>query len=260
MILSLLISFYGLYKMDYQISTYPLYILFPAAGFNLIAYILALIILLLGRKQTQLKYSFGGELSDWYEPTYLYNKSIHWLDTILNNLQTKGVSFQKSIIFSPSANIGKYEYDISKRYPNSIVVATDITAPNDHLTTENNFTYLLGNNNAMDARNFLKGNNIDKVDIIFDIKGALWYSDNDLERLLKEYYFILNKGGNIVFDAYGFSLKYLFRMNPRIYGYRENSTFSKINKKLNKSEWVFKHFEIILAGKGETKIAILRKK
>ncbi|WP_146615408.1 hypothetical protein [Paenibacillus pabuli] len=263
MFISVFLSLVGLYVTNLQIIKSGLYIIIPAAVVYIVLFaLMPASVIIIGSKNTEFKYSSGGELSDWYEPTYLYNKNIDWLETVLKNLQTKGLSLQSNVILSPSANKGKYEYEISKKFPNSTVIATDIFVPNGHVTSENNFTYLSGNNNAIDARHYLKSNNIVKVDLIFDIKGALWHSGNDknLKRILEEYYSILNKGGTIVFDAYDYSYKYNFRMNPKSEGYRENSTLSKIEKMLNKSEWINKHFDIIPAGKGETKVAILRKK
>ncbi|MDT0123851.1 hypothetical protein Q9R46_14415 [Paenibacillus sp. RRE4] len=216
----------------------------------------------ISKRYSGFKYLPGGSLSDWYEPTYIYNVKIRWLDSVLRQLEDEGVNLDSIELLSPSANKGKYEYEISKKYPKTKVVATDITIPIDHVVTSGNFRYLSEKNNALNARNYLKKIGITNVDLIFDIKGALWHSEKfkNLENILKEYYHILNAGGAVVFDAYDFSNEYIFRLDPKIEGYRENSTFSKIKRKLKRSEWFHNHFDMILTGEGETKVAILRKK
>ncbi|WP_127549635.1 hypothetical protein [Paenibacillus amylolyticus] len=217
----------------------------------------------LSKKNTEFKYLPGGSLSDWYEPTYNYNEKISWLDYVLGKLEDEGVRLESIRILSTSANKGKYEYEISKRYPKSKIIATDISIPKDHVGSSGNFTYLSEENNALNANSYLAKINIENVDLIWDIKGALWYSGKrkKLEILLNEYYNILDVEGVIIFDAYDYSREYFKNtLNSEAEGYRESSTYTRIKRKLEKSKWFNIHFDLDFIGDGEYKVAIMKKK
>lgn len=147
----------------------------------------------------------------------------------MENLEDEGLRLHSVRMSSPSANKGKYEYIVSIKYPKSIIVATDISIPKDHEGSSGNFTYLSEENNALRAKSYLAKIGFENVDLIWDIKGALWHSGKrkKLEGLLKEYYGVLNAEGVIVIDAYDFSQDYILNtLNSKAEGYRENSTFT----------------------------------
>ncbi|MDN4617636.1 hypothetical protein QCD85_05970 [Paenibacillus sp. PsM32] len=217
-------------------------------------------------KEIGYKYSQKGSLKNWYELTYKYNEKIKWLENIESLLKKNGVDLDKlNTIFSPSGCKGRYEKVLSKKYLKSRFIVTDIHIPEDHEISGDNYTFLADSNNAFCASTYLKQNNINNVDLIWDIKGAIWHhpEKNDLIELLSEYHEVLSRKGIILIDAYELSiwkkfLNYLFSTSNRIIGYGEESSFLRIKSNIN--EEIECMFDIYVIGKGLYRMAILSKR
>lgn len=220
-------------------------------------------------KYPNIRYSPYGTLFKWYDRNYKYNQKKNWLSEVAINLLKLGIDLNLPLILiSPSGNKGKYEKDLASKFPQSKFVVTDYEIPFNHEQSQNNFMYLNTENNALDIKEYLSEIGIDKVDVIWDIKGALWYSANPkvdknmLMNLLKAYYSVLSNNGSIVIDAYDYNpnkfpindLKRALRI-----GYLEASTFSKIKRRLLVNEEVSKLFEVKFQGEGLSKIVQLKK-
>ncbi|MBE7896216.1 hypothetical protein G7L40_20060 [Paenibacillus polymyxa] len=258
----LLFYLIGFFKLDLQLMGYSATVAVGMLVVKLIEWISGSIGLYLGTKHPELRYMQGADLNGWYDSTYDYNLKQNWLTKAVENLSVVGVNFSSKKIFSPSANKGKYEYKLSQQYPDSNIVATDICVPNEHIQTSDNIVYLTEPNDALKSAECLSKMGVQKVDLIWDIKGALWHTKDisKFNSLLETYLDILSDNGAVIIDAYDFSSKYILNLKPKNKGYKENSTYTVIKKRLKKVSWFEEAFEVVLTGEGEAKMAVLFKK
>lgn len=213
------------------------------------------------------KYAKGGSCYLWYDKTYRYNKKINWLEKVDQLLKDNHIFLDKPLtLLSPSGCKGKYEKELAAKNKNIQCIVTDIHIPENHEIGENNYLYLAKSHNALEAAAYLKEIHIHEVDVIWDMKGALWYlSKNQQEciELLTVYHQILSKDGVVIIDAYHYNkVKEVFapilESGNWIPFYGEKSTYQKLNEDTNTE--LNRLFDVRLLGNGKEKIAILRKK
>ncbi|ARR10762.1 hypothetical protein [Paenibacillus bovis] len=208
-----------------------------------------------------------GSKRTWYDLNYEFNKKIKWTERVDALLKLSGIHLiEKEVVLSPSGNKGKYEKNLSKKYPNTTFYATDFSLLSNHETSEGNFIYLNQSNDAFHISAYTKQYDIKKIDVIWDIKGVIWYQAqniDDLTALLTEYYSVLSDNGIIVIDAYKFNifknvLSELINSKKTRYYYHEESTYSRIRDNLN--DEILQMFDIRLLEDGLCSIAVLSKK
>lgn len=207
-----------------------------------------------------------GSKRTWYDLNYEFNKKIKWTERVDALLKLNGIHLsEKEVVLSPSGNKGKYEKDLSKKYPNTRFYTTDFSLISNHEPSEDNFIYLDQSNDAFDISTYTKQYNIKKIDVIWDIKGAIWYypHNDDLTILLTEYYNVLSDNGIIVIDVYKFNifknvLSELINSKKTRYYYHEESTYSRIRGNLNNK--ILQMFDIRLLEDGLCSIVVLSKK
>ncbi|WP_405169338.1 hypothetical protein [Paenibacillus sp. FSL H3-0286] len=220
----------------------------------------------LANKFSGISYTKGGTLFSWYNDTYVYNQKINWLQIVLYNISEINIDFSKKMLASPSGNKGWYEHEISKKFPESHIVVTDIKIPEDHIESSVNLQYLPQENDALNIREYLEEINISTVDYIWDIKGALWhnYKGKKLDIMLKAFSSVLKSSGGIIIDAYevnNFKIYFNTLKKPKNRkSYLEDSTFQKIERPLKKNTFYKDNFTLIIVGDGDTRMAVLKKK
>ncbi|WP_161797129.1 hypothetical protein [Clostridium cylindrosporum] len=159
---------------------------------------------------------------------------------------------------SPAANKGVYEkflYDYLKQKGISIkFVIADIDEIENHAAKEINDENLriFHGKEALKIGEYLLEVGETKADVIFDVKGSLWYSlrsDIDQRILFKKFYSVLKDDGLIIIDNskksfLSFCIYYLFGY---VSWYAETSTGFLLNKNKKKNrkfkEYIDSHFE-----------------
>lgn len=248
--------------------------LFPYVSispFVLLALKMIIVSILLSMTMTDksLEYKKGQKQEHWYDLTYEYNNANNWLDRVDSNLYTIGIDLNKLNTFvSPTGNKGKYEYQLSCKYPSTQFVVTDGEIPEDHTNSAANYKYIGSPNLAQNMKIYLNEIGISEADIIWDIKGCIWYSKRrrKLEEVLKKYYGVLSNDGFIVIDAYEISKnelkdnKKMKKRHNKCFGYIEKSTYIRIQKSLKRSKLANRLFDLTLVGEGIYRMAIFQKK
>lgn len=221
----------------------------------------------IARKHPGYSYAKGGTLVQWYDETYAYNTEINWLKRVLANLEAINIDLARvSILVSPSGNKGRYEFELSKDFPQSIFIVTDIEIPEDHINSSGNFHYLAEDNDAINIGRYLNDIAISTVDYIWDIKGALWhnYKGKHLDDMLRAFASVLKPSGCIIIDAYEVNnfMVYInsLKKSKNRKNYLEDSTFQKIKRALKKNSFFKDNFTLIIVGDDEVRMAILKKK
>lgn len=208
-------------------------------------------------------YGTNTALNGWYEATMkVYGKG--WTDNITQKLIEIGlisepVDDKAFVLISPSANQGTYEKQIfdslCKRKICSHVIASDIEVLHKHeLSSEyqyGRYTYLDGSYDAANLKIALNDSGESAANIIWDFKGYLWHSINEVVHnkkninymisIFEQYNKQLKNSGCIIFDnIQGGSLfkRFLYQWIYTIFGYRlkfiaEYSTNDKLQKLLN---------------------------
>lgn len=189
------------------------------------------------------KYEKDGDLSWWYNFTY-NNLGSNWLIEVLSVLKLP----KDFRLANLSANMGKYEKDayiaIKKLGYNPVFYIGDCSKV-DHESSFESFYYLDEAQNAIDVT--LPNN--EKMNVILDIKGALWHSINDINKLkddeithpyelLKQYYGLLsNNDSYFVIDRYriGF-LQFVSNLLKKPFSFAESSSYSYFNYILRKNK------------------------
>lgn len=199
------------------------------------------------------------QLEKWYDTTrrFLGND---WFVHIYRAMKNENLVPQKSSLtfVSPAANKGVYEkflYDYLKQegIPIKFAIA-DIDEIENHAVkniNDENLRFFPGKE-ALRIGDYLLEIGETKTDVIFDIKGSLWYSfrsDIDQVKLLETFYSVLNDDGIIIIDNskkrfLSFCIYYLFGY---VSWYVETSTGFLLNnnKKKNKKfkAYMDSHFE-----------------
>lgn len=223
-------------------------------------------------------YERGGRLGKWSRATSKYMSKIGWLNRISQNLISSGLLPVRDnlIIAAPTANAGNRENHLGEYIAaacnNKVTVfASDLARLKDHAPTSRSNSLDFIYTEGVDAKNLdrlLEDNGQSEVDVIWDIKGYLWYSKNK-EQTLKGYYDLLSPGGIIILEAHKNNLFLIFindlflQVFGKIISYVEDSTYFKITKIYQKSSALQELFdEILISDSDHTNcdIAIYRKK
>lgn len=199
------------------------------------------------------------QLYEWYDMTrrFLGND---WFVHMYSAVEKENIIKKKSRLtfVSPAANKGVYEkflYDALKHRGMSVkFIIADIDKIENHAVKDikdENLRVFLGKE-ALKIGEYLAEAGETKADIIFDIKGSLWYSlrsDIDQKILFHKFYSVLDEDGLIIIDNskkrfLSFLIYYLF---GRVSWYVETSTGFLLNKKKKKDrkfkEYIESHFE-----------------
>lgn len=215
--------------------------------------------LLFRRNQVNPNSKKNFQLDKWYDTTrrFLGND---WFVHMYNAMEKENFIPKKPELtfVSPAANKGVYEkflYDALKQKGISIkFVIADIDEIENHAAkdiNDENLRVFLGKE-ALKIGEYLLEVGETKADVIFDIKGSLWYSlrsDIDQKILFEKFYSVLNHDGLIIIDNskkhfLSFCSYYLF---GHVSWYVETSTGFLLNKKKKKNSkfkaYIDSHFE-----------------
>lgn len=215
--------------------------------------------LLFRRNQVNLNSKKNFQLDKWYDTTrrFLGND---WFVHMYSAIEKENFVPKKSglTFVSPAANKGIYEkflYDALKQKGISIkFVIADIDEIENHAAkdiNDENLRFFLGKE-ALKIGEYLLEVGETKADVIFDIKGSLWYSfrsDIDQKVLFEKFYSVLNDDGLIIIDNskrrfLPFCIYYLFGY---VSWYVETSTGFLLNKNKKKNSkfkaYIDSHFE-----------------
>jgi hypothetical protein len=229
------------------------------------------------------KYEKNGILADWYDKSIRFY-GLDWTkylgELILDNMNKKEIN-----IISPASNQGIIEKQIFKYIAESgkkiNFICSDICKIEEYEKDEDikNGKYrYIPLRNAYNIKNTLKDVSIEKVDVILDLKGALWYTLSlrffrfgKFYNLLDKYNEVLNDKGIIIIDNYKYSsllsfLKEIAKVfNKKIFS-EEVPTYTLIKRKsfFNKKimRKIKNKFEIIECNKcsGKVSFVVLKKK
>ncbi|MNK43703.1 hypothetical protein D3C87_624160 [compost metagenome] len=233
----------------------------------LIVYLVAFLISMAIEKDVKYKYAKGGSLYRWYDMIHKYNTKIKWLNKVIKNFKEGyGLDFSEIETFvSPSGNKGRYEKELSSKFKNTQFIVTDLNIPEDHEESTDNYIYLSQNNNAFCIKEYLSNIGVFDVNVIWDIKGAIWYNSKgkDLESILKTYYDVLSSEGIILIDGYegtriGAVVNIFLRRFGLNVGYPERSSFTQIRKNINST--ILSMYDIHKVGDGKYTMYVLKKK
>lgn len=215
--------------------------------------------LLFRRNQVNPNSKKNFQLYEWYDMTrrFLGND---WFVHMYRSIEKANFVPKKSRLtfVSPAANKGVYEkflYDALKQRGMSVkFIIADIDKIENHAAKDikdENLMVFIGKE-ALKIGEYLVEAGETKADVIFDIKGSLWYSlrsDSDQKVLFDKFYSVLNDKGLIIIDNskkrfLSFLIYYLF---GRVSWYVETSTGFLLNTKKKKDrkfkEYIDSHFE-----------------
>ena len=207
-----------------------------------------LLIIVLQFRSPHREYEEFGYLENWY---YERLKIIgtNWTTDFIKEIYAI-INKSTFSFFSPSANAGVYEKAmfnyISKSTTTNFYISdlANLEKFESNVFSSSNFIYT-PKIDVIDAINQLPAS----VDVIFDMKGALWHSFNK-SKILNKYLDCLNPDGLLIIDstevsAYhyiGCQFKYIFtylfkhKTTLRV----EQSTYQKMH--LRNKNYLFKHF------------------
>ncbi len=199
------------------------------------------------------------QLHQWYDKTrrYLGND---WFIHMFDAIRAEGLlpKVEGLTIVSPAANRGVYEkhlYDHLKGaglHPKFVIA--DIDEIENHAVKDQSdkaLRYVPGEE-ALRIGSYLSKVEESRADLIFDIKGSIWYSfrsDGDRQALFAEFHKTLNEGGVVVIDNskkrfLAFCIYYLF---GQVTWYVETSTGFLLNKNMKRDrafkDYMEKRFE-----------------
>jgi hypothetical protein len=157
-------------------------------------------------------YNSNGTLSRWYSGNLKVVKPSYVADWFNAFIPQHVGDKERLIIASPSANRGVHELSIFDGLRNTYdvnFIASDLADIPDHVGSVNYessvFKYV-PNRNALDLAAVLSENGVTSVDVIFDMKGALWHSSLHKKLKTKDvldvYKSVLSENGVIVTDAF----------------------------------------------------------
>lgn len=203
--------------------------------------------LLFKRNQVDSNSKSNFQLDTWYNLTrrFLGNE---WFVNMYRAIEKEKLVPNNKLItlVSPAANKGVYEkylYDHLKKQnkvEKFIIADIDQIDNNIEIDKDDKLNFIYGRE-ALKIDDYITKVGIEKVDLIFDIKGSLWYSfrsDGDKEILLKKFHSVLNNDGIIIIDNskkrfLPFLIYYLF---GKVSWYVETSTGFLINRAMNRSK------------------------
>ncbi len=255
--------FFGTYFLKENVEEYYLYVVLSSIYWLCIAVSIFCVYFIFKSSKLQNTYNQGGSLYHWYD-IKLNQRGTLWLIRVFEKLLDKGlVNANKLIIASPSANKGTYEkrlyeFLIDKGIHSKFIV-TDINIIDCHeenVKNENSeFVFLNESNDAKDIKSIIKKAGEDKVDIILDFEGCLWYIKefnwykgkrcaDDVLNMLKKYNEVLNQGGMIIVDnTKTIFVELVLRQLSNLFshlnlGLPEHSTGWYLQKIYNKKEFI----------------------
>lgn len=228
-------------------------------------------------------YSTGGNKESWYKETIKW-MGVDWMSRAAAILLKEGmISKSKVVMASPSANVGMYEKELFNYLCDERVKATLVASDLEEINhSERSFNrghskyiYVNGKNNALAIKDTLvKAGIEEKLDVIWDIKGCLWYSFPPffltkkarikITNAFDKYLEVLKDNGIIVIDNISTSvpqliLYYILYMLIGRFGNGEQSTYQKLRKNLKRentycrifknktralTDYLNKHFEV----------------
>lgn len=233
------------------------------------------------KESTKLSYEKFGKLSFWGRANRSLKRRWEWLPTVIHNISplVKELSNNNGIrLLSPSANSGLDELTISQNLSTTLNIFVTMQAsdyaemPSEKsVRTENyDFKYIP----KLHVKD-IKQHVTDPVQVIWDMKGCLWYSavgfikknkEQRVKHTLQLYYELLDIGGIVIIDdAERKAIRQIINellilYIPWIFYYGENSTYKLIGKQLEKDKEIEEMFHIDHVGTGRYRIVVLRKK
>lgn len=185
------------------------------------------------------KYGKGGELELWHDQTYKLMGE-YWMQEVFNILELWRSNIK---IVNPSANKGLYDKGLAegflKRGMKAKFYLFDLEEVENHVEEfEGNYVslYYREKKNAFDIKSNLNELDVQLVDVIWDVKGCLWYSKRKTIQALRNYHDALLPGGCIIIDAMRIGKtearfnKILGDVTGKYRGFAEVSTWKKIRK------------------------------
>lgn len=210
-------------------------------------------------KKRHSEYEKGQFLENWYNETVNKN-GVEWIKATGEKIHNfyKG---KKVNILSVAANKGTYEKAMYKNMVRlgskvRILVTEICNIEHEENQQDGESMYEYASKiDAFECDKFLKNKGLDKVDIILDFKGAIWYQltkKGDIKKLLDTYIEVLEDNGAIIIDNGKIPRikKILYLMRHIFLGIpgTEQSTHYYINKRMRKNpefeKYIKKHFSI----------------
>lgn len=241
--IGLLISLFSIVAFpNLSVDNKPIYALLMLAVVNLFE-----IYILFGVDSSKSSYSDNGRHALWYNYTLKLMKT-KWIIEAFNKMNEKGLfsTFSNLIFVSPSANKGVYEkvlYNHLKETKSIRFLISDIGKISNHEQSEecgeSSYTYV-ESRDALSISTLLSEFKLSRCNVIWDFKGALWYSmkgkdianTQELIELLEAYKSCLDEKGILVIDDV--RVKFInLRVNINLFfgiktGFMERSTYSKL--------------------------------
>lgn len=205
------------------------------------------------RNQVQSGSTKNFQLEKWYDLTRRYLGNT-WFVHLYEGLEQSMLipNPQKVTFVSPAANRGVYEKTLFEALRDQGVEVRGIIADIDILEKtavpqgyDPGLTYVAGRE-ALEIKAYLKAQDLETTDLIFDIKGSLWYafrSDGSKTALFERFYDVLSPSGLIVVDHSkkrfsAFCIYYLFGI---VSWYVETSTGDLLKRQMKRDK-AFKAF------------------
>lgn len=224
----------------------------------------------------EIDYMPGMSLGDWFDKTYQYLTRVGWVSVQWKVLEQLLPDPNYLKFCSPTANKGLIEEELAKLAKDSVskckfVVSDRLSLPKVVNSVEGvDYRYCRGVN-AENIRTMLEGVGLEGVDVIWDIRGWLWYcadkkrKEHELEAAFDTYSNVLNKGGLIVVDAAEVAVvrrvlnNKIYKLFNKVKGFAEVSTYDQLKKNRKAMGKTTQNFMMMLVGEGIYRIAIFKK-
>jgi len=219
-----------------------------------------------------IQYEQHGRLRHWNRLTRDLNERIGWKHQFSNHAVTaiKRMSerYEHFAMLSPAANYGDYEDVTARKVAAALgekvyVYASDLATTN-HIDSYEDDLVSFSYTEQVDARTLNTESNKNKFNLIFDIKGFLWYELNGVskrrraEEAMMMYYDLLKPHGIVIVDGYTKRCQFiiiqfnqmLLQFFKKIIWYAEPSTYSCMKKIYKKSDLLKSHFKEVVISDG----------
>lgn len=209
------------------------------------------LIYLLRKKFNKSEYTEGSRLGDWYDEN-IKSLGTDWCYELIDYIykEINNISFT---FISPSSNKGFYEEKMFLHISNKTkanFICSDITHFNEHAKTQvyKNSSYkYIAEQNALNLNEYFT----DTADVIYDIKGALWYlsdQQQELEKLVSLYYNTLSNNGILVIDS-GKTSTVIGMISSFVYFCLPKGIFRRVEesteRKLKKAKFFKEKFQLV---------------
>lgn len=193
-------------------------------------------------------YSEGGKLEHWYD----YNLEITGVDWMVKAIEVLKLWENDTVIVDVSANKGICDKwlaeEFEKKGLKSEFLIFDKEKVRDHIENYEGKYVRLTYTEEVDGYDIvktMKNIGVKGIDILWDVKGCLWYARRSSLEVLKNYHEVLNKDGILIVDNMQIKLgkaqmnKWWGEIRGKFSGYAEVSTVYKLSKHryLTSEEW-----------------------